>query len=568
MTSSQRLPSSGQQQPPNEITWSLKGFMTFVKSLGDIVVDVMDVVVEPYFKINQAGRAARTTLFLFGFLVWWIAAYYVHPPQMDQIAPWKSFGEPDNLAQQMMFQTLIMIQLMLRTAIAFIQPFFAPDIFRHVLVVWLAGWVAYQWAAIYLDDIFELGDPAISRKYIRSAAFMEKLLPVQIADGDIPAHFKNSSVIKIGGPGKVLVHMENAALFEKINGRRHIVTAKDGSVLLEGFERLRTVKYPSPKPADGYAIFDLREQFIRSETIQARTRDGIEVTINGISAVYSLYRGARQAAAVANLTENGQAIGQGKIEFERQELEKAIQRLMYEQVNRPWTETAKQGILSAIRTWVARHTLDEFLANIAPPEESLVGDLTRPTSGQQPIKPFPSSYISRAEILQHVRGTPEESAKRGYVIHWVGVGAWQPPEGFPQQYKEAFELNIQNRIQGSELELARIQRNSRLEELVRLIQTVPLKTFHDALGEISQSRFGLEYLLANPLTNPPIVPQPRSKIFLEREEAAKIKLKIILAYREKLKLALEWYEKNHAEPPPNPLIKTIAHLNSLTQPIP
>ena len=68
-----------------------------------------------------------------------------------------------------MLETLKLFQELLRGVIALLVPFFAPDIFRHVLVIWLASWIAFEWAAIYLDDIFELKNTEISRAFIWKA---------------------------------------------------------------------------------------------------------------------------------------------------------------------------------------------------------------------------------------------------------------------------------------------------------------------------------------------------------------------------------------------------------------
>ena len=560
----QATPPAAQNPTEGEISWSLKGFVHFVKTVINMLLDVFDIIIEPFFKINQTGRSVRSLLFLIGFVIWWIAAYSAHPPQLENIVPWFTFEGGGSTSTQLMLQTLMGLQAVLQIGLALIVPFFAPDIFRHVIVIGLASWIAYQWAGIYLDDIFELRDTKISRKFIRTAAFIGPLEKVHITDGEIGAKHKNSSVVKIGGPGKVLVHMENAALFEKINGTPHIILSEDKNVLLEGFERLRTVRDVPPKPPEGHAIFDRRDQFIDSQNITGRTKDGIIVTAKNINAVFSLHQGPMSALRDnSSLGENGKNMPQipGRLSFNREDLEEAIANLVYKQVNRPWTETAKQTIFPAVRTWIGQHTLDEFLTNLSPQELAEVRE--RLQAGDQRFTAVSeAAYLSRAEITNSVQGNPEDGKRRGFDVHWVGVGTWETPDEIPKQHKEAFELSVTNRINGSELELSRIQRESRLTELVRLLQEVPIDTFKDALQIVQRKTTGLGFMQ---LIEPTRIKESYSKLLLEPEEAEVIKYKMIVAYREKLKNARDWYLRNQ-QTPPTELTSTINHLSQFPPP--
>ncbi len=559
--------------PPNtpgtEEAWSLKGFIHFVETLVKMVLDLLDVIVEPFFKINQTGRFVRSLLFVIGLFIWFIAAYTAHFPQLGNIEPWIALPATGNPSTDLMLQTLGLLQQLLQMVIALILPFFAPDIFRHVLVIGLAGWIAYQWAGIYLDDIFELKDTKISRKFIRGAAFVGPLEKVHIADGEVMARHKDSPVIRIGGPGKVVVHLENAALFEKINGEPHIILSddKDTEVMLDGFERLRTVKSVSPKQPDGFAIFDRRDQFIGSQTASGRTKDGIVVTAKNISAVFSLHQGPVEIAETAiPQGNNGRVVVPqilSRLDFKRESLETAIKNLVYNQVNRPWTETAKQNIFPNIRIWIGQHTLDEFLTNLSPQELAEIREQVQSLAGQSPLPTVGPVYLSRAEITNFAQGLPENWPIRGYDVHWVGVGTWETPDEIPKQHKEALEMSVKNRIEGSELELSRIRRESRLAELFRLFQGVPINTFQESARSIhrkSSGSSGLFQILGNER-----VSENYFKSIMPPKDAAEVKYKLIVAYREKFKNARDWYERNQ-QTPPEELRKAIEHLSGFTPP--
>ncbi|NUM46087.1 MAG: hypothetical protein HUU38_15390 [Anaerolineales bacterium] len=550
---------------------SLKGFLNFANATLKRVVDILDIVVEPFFKIRESGRVVRSTLFVIGFVIWALVAWTAHPPWTIVIQPWFDFTPDENTPGQIqiMLAMLGLFQALFRGALTWILPFFAPDIFRHILVIALASWIAFEWAAIYLDDIFELKNTEISRKFIWKAAFVGKLEKVHIQDGDVAAENKDSHVVKIGGPGQVIVHLENAVLFEKINGEAHIVTSedKDKQILLEGFERLRTIKHPN-KPGDAFAIFDRRDQFIGSQTITGRTKDGIMVTAKNISAVFSIHEGKVEVAEPPSMTGgNGRIVTtqiSRRISFDREALETAIKNLVYNQTNRPWTETAKANIFPNVRTWIGQHTLDEFLTNLSPQELAEVRDRLQTLGNQNPLFNASSTYLSRAELTNFVQGNPENWSGRGFDVHWVGVGTWETPEEIPKRHKEAFELSVQNRVQGSEIELSRLHRESRITELVRLIQGVPILTYKDSIRTITRLSTGLGSLFQMAEPERP-ANDSYSKLRIDPKDAAEVKYKLLIAYREKLKNARDWYERNQQKLPEE-LRVTINHLSQFQPP--
>ncbi|HNB50550.1 MAG TPA: hypothetical protein PK530_01330 [Anaerolineales bacterium] len=577
---------------PQEDRLSLKGFIHFAQTSASRLLDIFDIVIEPFFKIRESGRVVRSMLFVVGFVFWFIVAYTAHPPNFGNLQPWFDLNPEDGSGQiGLMFLMLDLFQQILLVLVAIVTPFFKPDVFRHVVVIGLASWIAFEWAAIYLDDIFELKNVEISRRFIWKAAFVGKLEKVHIQEGDVAAANKDSHVIKIGGPGQVVVHLENAALFEKINGEPHIITSEDKErqILLEGFERLRTIKYPG-KVGDSFAIFDRRDQFVSPQTVPSRTKDGITVTAKNVSAVYSIHEGKVEVTESPILTG-----GNGKIvtpqisrrtELDRKALETAIWNLVYNQTNRPWTETAKQNIIGSVRTWIGQHSLDEFLTNLSPQELAEVREHIQGSGGQNPMSAPNSSYLSRAELTNFVQGNPETWMGRGFDVHWVGVGTWETPEAIPEQHKQAFELSVKNRIEGSEIELSRIQRKSRLRELRRLIQSVPIPTYkyirrldprfssqqyddQSDLLEIADKLAGLDpYSPPDRMSKQDVF--TTSGTFLKSskvkpEQPSTIKYNLMLAYREKLKNARDWYERNQ-QTPPEELVAAINHISKFQKP--
>ncbi|GEM_PF-2755232 len=512
----------------------LQGTLRAVKKGAYWLLDFIDPFIHPLFQINLRGRIIRSFIFPLGWLIWTLFAYAAHPPDFDNIQPWVTFPEPEDFAAQLMISTLLRIQLIVRLLVVAATPYFEADILRRVLVIGLAFWVAFRTAAIYLDDIFELGDVSIAADFIRIAAFVGRYPRVQIRNGEIPADYRDSPVFRIGGPGKVLVHIENVALFEKIDGEPHVIFPEDGYVELEGFERLR-------------AIYDMRDQFVDNQTVESRTKDGIKVKAKNINMVFSVHRGQKpdhaRARAAANTlpptttdSPNETPPEEPQLYYDKQAVIEAIMNLTYKQTKQSWTRRAINNILARLRTFIAGHTLDEFLANISPQELAAIRQKIQEQFPNRRPKDLTldvstiSEFIARDYITRMVQGEPGEGKKRGFDIYWVGVGTWDTPT-ISEKHLEAWEQTVKNRIEGNEYELAQIRRKSRLDELRRIIQDIPINAF----GALRKQ----ENLTAN-----------------------EIKYKLMLAYREKLKNARDLYVRN-GQQPPSELVETINLLDSL-----
>lgn len=505
-----------------------------IKRIFFWILDLLDPATAPIFAINNGGRILRSMVFPVLFLVWIVLAYTTHPPDFAAIPGPAPAPEGAEQYTQMVHAMIEQFKLMYRVWVTLVTPFFRADVFRHVLVFGLAAWVAFRIAAIYLDDIFELEDVSISAKFIQKAAFLGKYSRVQVVDGEVAAKDKNSPVFRIGGPGKVIVNLENAALFEKIDGSARVVGPEEGIVLLDGFERLR-------------AAIDLRDQFMDSQDVETRTKDGIEVTAKDVKAVFSIHRGRKSSYTVHNIPRSyyGQDGHPVAGEEHRKKLlpysKQAIKNIIYNQVNRPWSDSVIANIKTASAQFIARHTLDEFLASISFQELEAIRQRLQgqESNGQDdPVSPFTSfplpEFMSRStiteDVYQYMQGDPEAAEMRGFDVHWIGIGTWKAPEIIPQKHMEAWEITAQNRMEGSEFELARIRRESRLSELHRLILEVPLNTFKSLRNQGNKGDV--------------------------------VKRRLVLAYLGRLEKAQEYYPDLN-KTPPKELTNAIKHLSSI-----
>lgn len=433
-------------------------------TLKKMVQKQLEHLADWIFAFTQRGGQRRWTAFLIlTFLLWVIIGLIAHP-----------LGRSQSPLLSQLFAAL-----------------FAKDVLRHILVLGVPGWLALRLAAIYLDDIFELNDVGIAERFLRQAAYSSQYPVIRIKEGEVDPAQKNSPVIRIGGPGRVDVHLENAALFEKPGGLPHVIgpTLKR-SVILDGFERLRRVT-------------DLRDQVMEA-SVDGRTQDGIPVTAKDVRVVFSVYRGSGPAAPGSELHQ--------PYPFD----EKAILALVYRQGTDPWVESMRNMIRSELRIFISRHTLNEFLA--------YADGSTRP-----------EQFVGRDEITGLFYNFASDFAKRarenGIQLDWIGIGTWvTPAEIIPERHLEAWRLSSENRIRASEPDLRRIRNESRVAELLYLIDQIPATFYDPAQQELTPDL---------------------------------IMHKLVVMYREKLRQARRLYEEQNQPVPPE-LDAVIHHLTSLT----
>ena len=163
-----------------------------------------------------------------------------------------------------------------------------PRNIRFLPLLLAPFFISLQSAAIYLADIFELEDVSIARSHVSEVALSGSDETIRISKGEISEEHRNSPNYLIGGPGKVIVDFDSAALFEKPDGTPHVIgpTGREtgGKATLEGFERFREA-------------IDLRDQSIElrdeigpSSSVKSRSLDGVPITATDVRLMFSVHR--------------------------------------------------------------------------------------------------------------------------------------------------------------------------------------------------------------------------------------------------------------------------------------
>ncbi|NOY98174.1 MAG: hypothetical protein GXP40_03080, partial [Chloroflexi bacterium] len=206
-------------------------------------------------------------------------------------------------------------------------------------------YLALHVASIYLADIFELEKVETARRFIMQASLGGMYDTIRIGEGEVLEKYRDHPIIQIGGPGYVLVELDSAALFEKPDGRPHVIgpTLKK-KTSLEGFERFREAIY-------------LKDHYTESIRVSDRSLDGIRVEARDVRLVFSVWRGDDEQARTPTL--------ERPYPFDKQ----AIETLVYRRScsiprvhggaskRGPWTNAIKSLIRNKLRGFINKYEL-------------------------------------------------------------------------------------------------------------------------------------------------------------------------------------------------------------------
>ena len=229
----------------------------------------------------QSAKKRRLFFLLFFILIWSFFALILHPLQ---------YSIWDEISWNPITMAIIIA--------AIPSWYFSLDVLFHMLFVFLGAILSYQIVVRYFATIYGMKTGIYSDHFLLKIIFgFPREEPIKI--DSTPILDKQKWLLKvIGGPTKVIIGAENAAIFEKSDGIVQIVGPTmnlPGSYYqLDNYERLRE-------------IFDLRNQTIQFD-IQARTKDGIPLTIKGVHVIFSILRGSKKTTLTRPYPFNAQAL--------------------------------------------------------------------------------------------------------------------------------------------------------------------------------------------------------------------------------------------------------------------
>jgi len=297
---------------------------------------------------------------------------------------------------------------------------FTPASLGHILATILAFWLAMNAAAIVLKTLFPTVSHADARRYLTNSVLGGRYATLHTHGPDAFWEDDHSALAQSGGPGWLIVHLDHAAITERTDGTTQVHGPSQKPILLDGFERLRTVLH-------------LKEQVL-TLNLWARSRDGIRVRVEGARLVFSLLRGKREptlqqphpldAKSAMDLV-YGQLVEQSA----RRGLSAAGVNLVAEQ--------GQVFFERQLQEFIGQFTLSELLAG--PLEGSAEG-----LSGKL--------LLARDKLHEaFLDRTREAAADLGLQIHWMDIGTWK----LDQRARSALAgHNDDVQISGQEGELA------------------------------------------------------------------------------------------------------------------
>jgi hypothetical protein len=394
--------------------------------------------------------------------------------------------------------------------------FAAVTLIRLGIIFILPPLIALNLAANYLADIFELPDVNTAREFIRGLALAGNERIIHIRGGEIAKEDEKSPIVQIGGPGRVQVELDSAALFEKPDGRPHVIGPttrrskrirwndnaspdrfweEEHTAVLEGFERVR-------KP-----IINLRDQYIGNPsgdpmTIVGRSLDGITVSAADVRALFSIRRGPAADGATPSKEKPYPFV------------ESSVEELIYQQTVRvltegphpselppSWTSTMQALVRADITQFMNQNNLTDYLASFGAPEvemaefrEDTLLVQSHPFSPDEPPAAAPDlprgRFHPRTELSDRFKrftdGFIRRAQERGLELHWIGVGTWRIADEIASEiingrHIEAWRISRENATRSNRQAIKAISENALVDEKIRLIQNVPLATHHNNL---------------------------------------------------------------------------------------
>jgi len=423
------------------------------------------------------------------------------------------------------------------------QVFTDPRILQYFPILLASFFIALQCAALYLADVFEMEHVNVARRFIWAVALSGSEEVVRISQGEISEDYRLSPAYLIGGPGKVIVDLDSAALFEKPDGTPRVIgpTAKEprGRAPLEGFERFRQ----AIDIRDQYV--DLRDQDARSRSVKGHSLDGIEITATDVRLMFSIYRGEVKPSA------------EDPYPFSKE----AVEQIIYKATSRVTPELAYPStyefswinkmiglIRNELSAFMSKHKLSAYLASIGMPEleklkqreEAIVEQAQKLTQSEQSFlssseqKSVPE-FQPRHKITNLFTQFAEEFTKRaqssGVELHWIGVGTWKTPaELIPERHLEAWKLSSENLYRESDEVLQELEKEAIIQKTVSLIQDVPVAAYLNAETDDQEHKKAMRFLL--------------------------------LAYHQQLLEAAEFMRAKGEAVPPN-IEEAVAHINNM-----
>lgn len=369
------------------------------------------------------------------------------------------------------------------------KTFINPTVLRHILTLILAAWLAWRLAVLYYQEIYGIKKYGIATRMMARVVLNLPFGKVVVKKGEIikdELGRRALRFLKFGVPVELDIAPDSCLVVEDRSGRPSVYGPTVGYTgFLAGYTHLRRA-------------VDLGDQRV-TLTVRAQTREGILITAWNIGFTFSVYRSHQSEVQKSTLTYD----------------EKAILNLVYR--NWPegdWVSANSAHIETALGEFIRQHTLEEFL----PFSTTATGENFPRDLYLNPFTCFVEAYNTQA-------------AERGIEIHWTNEGDWIiPPELSMEKNLDAWQQSMTNLLRRNTLASGAEGVEGSLQDLLKLINEVPISVFDEWLSKHRRSDTGV--------------------------------IRLVQAYCEKLNQAIQAYN-SRGQPSPPELEQVIEHLTKM-----
>ena len=213
---------------------------------------------------------------------------------------------------------------------------------RYLLLPWILLFMLVFVGIYYIQISFGLPNLKSALSYLMACMFGMQLPVLVISDGKAQTGSTQEHIIlKVGGPGYLVIQSGNVALLEDLSGKVRVVGAGRHFI-----SRLESVK----------EIASLEERFAHIEKLSATTKDGIEIIVRDIRYRYRL---------CCDPKSNGDAGSQSENLFSFSE--EAVIQMTYNRTLTPngissWHMGVNQVVDAVITDYIRQHPVDAITA--------------------------------------------------------------------------------------------------------------------------------------------------------------------------------------------------------------
>ena len=311
--------------------------------------------------------------------------------------------------------------------------FLHPRVWRHLIPVIVGGVLAYFAAGSLVRVLYDLPDNGQARQYLKRLVNGSPISTIKASSRTLESQRKDSLILRIGGPGFLVIPEGEVAVTE-VNGRYY-------RILSAGKKKLKPFEYV-------HTILSLRTQERHKTDVPLTTKDGINLTAD-FTVTFHIDTGDELPSRAKPFPFNPEA----------------VELAAYNDWNKDagithWDAPPVGMTTGNIINAVKKYTLDELLH----PQ----------SSSREP------HYNITQEVERNVRGGLENI---GVALDSIHISRIELPEDITTQYIDYWKagLDTQMRLELAEAEASAIQERelARAEAEVIMIQAI-MEGLHNA----------------------------------------------------------------------------------------